>query len=86
MEIMIMSEFNTLAIELSEQELDTVAGGLAISIGDAKGYTQSAANDFVQKNMTIGQTTFAGPNGSGTASMFDLNLIGSSAVQSIAVG
>ena len=35
---------NMVAVELSEQELDTVAGGLAVTLGDVKGYASDAAN------------------------------------------
>lgn len=77
---------NLVAVELSETELDSVAGGLAVSIGDAKGFAQSAANDFFQKNLMVAQQTVAGPNGSGTASVMNLQEIGSSAGQSIAIG
>lgn len=81
-----MSELKSnLVTELSETELDQVAGGLAVSIGDVQGYAQSAANDFFQKNMTVAQQTFAGPNGSGTASVFNLQEIGSSAGQSTVI-
>ncbi len=82
-----MSELklNFTAVELSETELDTVAGGLSVSIGDVNGYAQSSSNDFTQKQMTIAQQTFAGPNGSGTASVFNFNMVGSSAGQSIVV-
>jgi hypothetical protein len=80
-----MSELNNLA-ELTAADLDTVAGGLAITIGDAQGYAQSASNDFFQKNMTIAQQTFAGPNGSGTASAFTCQIIDTGAAQNIVVG
>ncbi|MCY6493879.1 CTB family bacteriocin [Leptolyngbya sp. GGD] len=76
---------NINAVELSDNELDTVAGGLAIAIGDVQGYAQSAANDFFQKNLTVAQQTFAGPGGSGTASVTNLQAIGSSAGQSIVI-
>lgn len=82
-----MSELtsNFVAVELSETELDSVAGGLAVTIGDANGFAQSAANDFFRKTMTIAQQTYAGPNGSGTASVFNLEEIASSAGQSIVI-
>ena len=77
---------NTVAIELSEQELDTVHGGLSISLGDGQGFASDASNTFLQKNLTVGQHTFAGPGGSGTASMANLTDIFSSAGQGIAAG
>lgn len=83
-----MSELksNFVAVELSETELDVVAGGLSVTIDDANGFAQSSANDFVQKNMTVAQQTFAGPQGSGTASVFNFQINGSSAGQSLAIG
>jgi hypothetical protein len=72
------------AVELSDLELDTVAGGLAISFGDVKGFASDASNTFSQKNLVVGQQTFAGPNGSGTVSMTNIQSIFSSAGQAIA--
>lgn len=78
---------NINAVELSETELDAVAGGAAaVTIGDVKGYAQSAVNDFFQKNLTVAQQTLAGPGGSSTASVTNLQEIGTSAGQSIVVG
>ena len=77
---------NTVAVELSSDELDTVAGGLSISLGDGQGYASDASNKFSQKNLAVGQQTFAGPNGSGTASLTNLQEISSSAGLGIAAG
>ncbi len=77
---------NIVAVELSEQELDTVAGGLAITLGDGQRFASDASNSFSQKNLVVGQQTFAGPGGSGTASVTNLQEIFSSAGQGIAVG
>ncbi len=77
---------NTVAIELSEDELDTVAGGLSISLGDGQGFTSDASNTFSQENLMVGQKTFAGPNGSGTTSMANLESIFNSAEQGLALG
>jgi hypothetical protein len=80
------NEINNInAVELSELELDTVAGGLAISFGDVQGFASDAANTFSQKNLTVAQQTFAGPNGSGTVSLTNAQEIFSSAAQAIAV-
>ncbi|BDA71069.1 hypothetical protein CAL7716_052350 [Calothrix sp. PCC 7716] len=78
------NEINTNAIELSIDELDTVAGGLAISLGDIGGFTSDAGNSFSQKNLAVGQQTFAGPGGSYTGSVTNLQEIFSKAGQSIA--
>ncbi len=77
---------NTVAIELSEDELDTVAGGLSISLGDGQGFASDASNTFSQKYLKVGQQTYAGPNGSGTASLAVLEDIFSSAAQGLAIG
>ncbi|NJL80994.1 MAG: hypothetical protein HC917_23410 [Richelia sp. SM2_1_7] len=73
------------AVELSSEELDTVNGGLAISFGDVQGFASDASNSFSQKNLAVGQQTFAGPNGSGTASITNMQKIFSSAGQGIAI-
>ncbi len=80
------NEINTNAVELSLDELDTVAGGLALSLGDIKGFASDALNSFSQKNLGVAQQTFAGPNGSGTASVAQLQSIASGAGQGIAIG
>jgi hypothetical protein len=72
------------AVELSDLELDTVAGGLAISFGDVQGFASDASNTFSQKNLVVGQQTFAGPNGSGTVSMTSISETISTAFQGIA--
>ena len=77
---------NTVAVELSSDELDTVAGGLSISLGDGQGFASDASNTFSQKDLAVGQQTFAGPGGSGTVSMTCLQEISSTAGQSIAIG
>lgn len=77
------SEIN--AIELSNDELDTVAGGLAISFGDIGGFASDASNTYSLKQLQIGQQTFAGSTGSGTASLTNLTEICSTAGQAIAV-
>ena len=79
-------DVNHTAVELSEQELDTVAGGLSISLGDGQQFASDASNTFSQKNLTVGQQTFAGPGGSGTASLTNLQEILSTAGQGIAAG
>jgi hypothetical protein len=73
------------AVELSFDELDTVAGGLAITLGDIGGFASDASNSFSQKQLVVGQQTFAGPTGSGTASVTSLQEIFSTAGQAIAI-
>ncbi|MBW4506304.1 MAG: CTB family bacteriocin [Scytonematopsis contorta HA4267-MV1] len=76
---------NSVAVELSSDELDTVAGGLSITLGDGQGFSSDANNSFRKNNLTTGQQTFAGPNGSGTTSMTNLQEIFSSAAQGIGI-
>ncbi|OKH45750.1 hypothetical protein NIES2101_25880 [Calothrix sp. HK-06] len=73
------------AIELSNDELDTVAGGLAITLGDVGGFASDASNSYSLKQLQVGQQTFAGPTGSGTASVTNLTNIFSTAGQAIAI-
>lgn len=79
-----MSVENLNAIELSDAELDTVAGG-AITISNPAGYASDAGNDFFQKNLLVAQKTEAGPGGSATGSVVGLSEIFSQATQGIAV-
>ncbi|MBD2202272.1 hypothetical protein H6G33_11615 [Calothrix sp. FACHB-1219] len=74
------------AVELSEQELDNVAGGLALVLGDVNGYASQATNGFSQKDLIIAQQTTAGPNGSSTGSITSLKEVASSAGLNIAIG
>ncbi|MDF5733826.1 MAG: CTB family bacteriocin [Rhizonema sp. PD38] len=79
------NEINSInAVELSSDELDTIAGGLVINFGDVQGFASDATNTFSQKNLTVGQQTFAGPGGSGTVSLTNTQEIISSAGQGIA--
>lgn len=68
--------------ELSEHDLDQVSGGL--SLGNLDSFVQNSGNFFSQKNLSMGQATFAGPNGSGTISTLDFQQIDSGAFQNIA--
>ena len=70
---------NTIAVELTEDELDTVHGGLSISLGDGQGFASDASNTFTQEKLAVGQQTFAGPHGSGTISLTNLEKISTSA-------
>ncbi|MBD2202273.1 hypothetical protein H6G33_11620 [Calothrix sp. FACHB-1219] len=74
------------AVELSEQELDNVAGGLALVLGDVNGYASQAGNTFFQKELVVAQQTTAGPNGSSTGSISSLKEISTSAGLNIAIG
>jgi hypothetical protein len=56
---------NQFAVELSEDELDTVAGGFALSIGNGQTLTNDSVSKFSQKDLLVTGGTFAGPNGAG---------------------
>lgn len=77
---------NQVAVELSDSELETIAGGLAITLGDINGFTSDASNTYSLKQLQVGQQTFADPGGSGTSSAAVLSQINSSAGQAISVG
>ena len=46
---------NMEAIELSEQELDNVAGGVDIVIGDIQGSISKAVKEFFEKELPVVQ-------------------------------
>jgi hypothetical protein len=46
---------NMVAVELSEQEIDNVAGGVDIVISDIKGSISQAINEFFQKELPVVQ-------------------------------
>jgi hypothetical protein len=73
-----MSVENQTAIELSEQELDVVAGGVGDVLFDA---TQFKSNTLV-----VGQNTQSGPGGSSTTSAIARQKIDTSAIHLIALG
>lgn len=81
-----MNYDNTNAVELSLDELDTVAGGLSLSLGDIKGFTSAVSNTFSQKSLGVAQQTVASPGGSFTGSITQLQDISSGAGQGIAIG
>lgn len=74
------------AIELSEDELDTVAGGLALNLGDGQSFSSDAFSEYGKKTLIVGQSTSAGPEGATTASFTGLEEIFSKSGQSINVG
>lgn len=52
-------------------------------LGDIGGFASDASNTFKQKNLTVGQQTFAGPGGSYTGSVTNLQEIISTAAFSL---
>ncbi|MDZ7962699.1 MAG: CTB family bacteriocin, partial [Aulosira sp. DedQUE10] len=56
---------NIVAVELSEDELDNVAGGFGIILDGGQSLELNTGSSFHQKNLAVGQQTFAGPGGAG---------------------
>ncbi|BAY99245.1 hypothetical protein NIES37_32240 [Tolypothrix tenuis PCC 7101] len=75
---------NIAAIELSEDELDNVAGGVGefvLSGGQNLGLFTGAS--FQQKNLAVGQQTIAGPGGAGTTTLVNAQEIISNSGQGL---
>lgn len=70
---------NTNAIELSEQELDVVAGGGMSSL-DSFGFGLNGSV-FEAISVKSGESTFAGPEGSGSKHVFEINKITSGSLK-----
>ncbi|MDZ7958836.1 MAG: CTB family bacteriocin [Aulosira sp. DedQUE10] len=78
---------NIAAVELSEDELDNVAGGFGdIFLGGGQTLSLGTNSSFEQKNLTVGQQTIAGPQGAGTTTLVNAQDIFSSAGQGLFVG
>ena len=77
---------NQVAVELSETELDSVAGGFSISIGEGQNLALDTNSSLHQKSIGIGQRTNAGPGGAGTVTMVNAQDIFSNAGQGLGVG
>ncbi|BAZ39320.1 hypothetical protein NIES4101_52720 [Calothrix sp. NIES-4101] len=56
---------NQFAVELSDSELDTVAGGFSLVIGNGQSLTNDSVSKFSQKDLLVSGGTFAGPGGAG---------------------
>jgi hypothetical protein len=70
--------------ELSEHELDNVAGGL--SLNGVHKFASIAGNTFSKKTSMIEQGTFAGERGSGTFSSVGIQDVISTADQGMMIG
>ncbi|EKE97710.1 MULTISPECIES: CTB family bacteriocin [unclassified Tolypothrix] len=77
---------NIAAVELSEDELDNVAGGFGIVLGGGQSLGLVTGSSFQQKNLAVGQQTVAGPGGAGTTTLVNAQDIISSAGQGLFVG
>jgi hypothetical protein len=76
---------NSVAVELSETELDSVTGGFGIIIGNGQNLGLSTGSSFHQSNLALGQQTFAGPGGAGTTTLVNAQDIFSDAGQFLSV-
>ncbi len=72
---------NAAAIELSEQELDIVAGGTS-----QFPFSGLSGSSFEQVELFAGEATFAGPGGAGTTASLQLGQITSGSFQGIEFG
>ncbi|BAY50280.1 hypothetical protein SAMD00079811_79090 (plasmid) [Scytonema sp. HK-05] len=70
-------------VEMSEQELDSVAGGLDVSLGNVGNFTQDSASNFKATNFEIQDFTTAGPGGASTGTAAELQQTQSNALNNI---
>ena len=68
---------NQVAVELSETELDSVAGGQSLNL--------HTGSFFNQKNLGLAHATTAGPGGATTAGIVDVGSIASGAGQHLGI-
>jgi hypothetical protein len=74
------------AVELSDLELDLVAGGFGISIGDGQNLALDTNSSFSQKVLQVAQSTVSGPGGSATQTAVAASDIFTNAGQFLGVG
>jgi hypothetical protein len=75
------------AVELSDLELDTVAGGFGgISIGDGQNLALDTNSSFSKNILQVAQATVSGPGGSGTQTAVGLDSLFTDAGQNLGVG
>ncbi|BAZ05363.1 CTB family bacteriocin [Calothrix sp. NIES-3974] len=78
-------EINNTAVELSVDELETVAGGFGIIIAPGQGLDLGTNANFQQKDLAVQQQTFAGPGGAGNALVVQAREINSNSGQFLSV-
>jgi hypothetical protein len=77
---------NSVAVELSETELDSVTGGFGgIIIDNGQNLALGTFSSFEQKNTTVGQQTFTGSGGSYTATLVNVQKSYSQSGQTLTV-
>ena len=74
------------AVELTDDELDGISGGMSLNLGDIGSFAQDSSNFFEHTSMGVQQGTFAGPEGSGTFSTTLFDQVKSGASQKISLG
>ena len=74
------------AVELSEDELDTVAGGFSLVLGNGQSLTNDSLSQFQQKTTIVSGGTVAGPGGAGTTFSAGLQDISSLSNQVLGIG
>jgi hypothetical protein len=77
------NEFN--AVELADLELDTVAGGFGISIGDGQNLALDTNSSFSKKVLQVAQATVSGPGGSATQTAVNADSIFTDAGQNLGI-
>ncbi|BAZ39317.1 hypothetical protein NIES4101_52690 [Calothrix sp. NIES-4101] len=77
---------NEFAVELSDSELDTVAGGFSLVIDNGQTLTNDSVSKFSQKDLLVAGGTFAGPGGAGNTFSVAAREIKSFSNQNLGVG
>ncbi len=76
-------EIKNTAVELSIDELETVAGGFGIILAPGQALDLDTDANFQQKDLAVAQQTFAGPGGAGNALVVQAREIKSNSGQSL---
>ncbi|WP_143172853.1 CTB family bacteriocin [Scytonema sp. HK-05] len=74
-------------VEMSEQELDFIAGGVVgVDLGDYKHFIQNSGSNYKATNSEIADYTVASPGGSATGTTAQLQQTQSNSHNNIIVG
>ncbi|BAY50279.1 hypothetical protein SAMD00079811_79080 (plasmid) [Scytonema sp. HK-05] len=77
------SQIKNNQVEMSEQELDSVAGGLDLSLGNVGSFTQDSDSNNKTTNAAIQDFTAAYPGGASTGTAAELQQTQSNALNNI---
>ncbi|BAY50276.1 hypothetical protein SAMD00079811_79050 (plasmid) [Scytonema sp. HK-05] len=77
------SQIKNNQVEMSEQELDSVAGGLDLSLGNVGGFIQDSDSNNKTTNAAIQDLTTAYPGGASTGTAAELQQTQSNALNNI---